>query len=237
MALKEDLSATIEQVLKDEWKARDGRVVPTSESIASNGGRVDMTAALLYADLADSTKIATAQPLPAARLFKAYLGTSARIIRSEGGEIRSFDGDRIMAVFAGDTPSTSAVRTALKINWAFLNLITPKFQRVYPRVFGSGAPHTLAHAVGVDTSKFHVVRAGIRDNADLVWVGRAPNVAAKLSGIREAPFNCWITKAVYDAMVDTTRVSADGRNMWEERQWSSLPGLTLYRSSWSWILQ
>lgn len=76
MALKDDLSAAIEDTLKHEWKARDGRVVPTTESIASNGGRVDMTAAMLYADLANSTTIATAQPLPAARLFKAYLGAS-----------------------------------------------------------------------------------------------------------------------------------------------------------------
>lgn len=233
MALKDDLAADVHNSIYADWKARDGRVVPTTESVATSGGRVDLAAAMLYADLADSTKLAIAHPLPAAHLFKAYLASSARIIRAEGGEIRSFDGDRIMAVFVGGTPNTSAVRTGLKINWTFVNVVKPKFLTAYPGVFGQNAGHTLGHAVGIDSSPIHVVRAGIRDNSDLVWVGRAPNVAAKLSGIREAPYNVWITDSVYAAAHESARLTK-GVNMWEERQWAAVPVPKIYRSTWTW---
>ncbi|MGB6659152.1 MAG: hypothetical protein WBE90_08670, partial [Xanthobacteraceae bacterium] len=46
----------------------------------------------------------------------------------------------------------------------------------------------LAHCTGIDTSEVLVVRAGIRNNNDLIWVGSAPNVTAKLSALREAPY-------------------------------------------------
>lgn len=70
---------------------------------------------------------------------------------------------------------------------------------------------------------------------DLVWVGQAPNVAAKLSTIREAPYTTYITKAVYDRMRDEVKLS-NGENMWEPRTWVALPEgkHDLYRSKFLW---
>jgi class 3 adenylate cyclase len=91
--------------------------------------------------------------------------------------------------------------------------------------------------VGIDTSKVMVVRSGIRNNNDLVWVGRAPNVAAKLSGIREG-YAAYITKAVFDVMMDTGKYSTvSGELMWEPRTWNAGKGYgveNVYRSNWTW---
>ncbi len=90
-----------------------------------------------------------------------------------------------MGIFVGKTKNTPAVRCALKINHVFLNIIKPKLIAKYPTL-ASGS-YKLAHCVGVDTSEVLVIRGGVRNNNDLVWVGRAPNVAAKLSALRESP--------------------------------------------------
>ena len=82
VALGDDIKAEIAGILRQPWAARDGKVVPTSESVALNGGRVDIKGTLFYADLADSTRIAVANREAAARLFRAYLSLTARIIRA-----------------------------------------------------------------------------------------------------------------------------------------------------------
>jgi adenylate cyclase len=231
MALSDDLKGDVDGILADTWDIRDGTVVPTSDKVALAGGGVKLNATILYADLADSTTIAMWDRRVAARLFKAFLACSSRLIRSHDGDVRSFDGDRVMGVFLGNSKNTSAAKCALRINWIFLNLIKPKFEAKYEAV--RDGTYKLAHCAGVDTSEVLTVRAGIRNNNDLIWVGSAPNVAAKLSAIRDAPYFSFITGTVYDQMGDESKLS-NGRNMWEERAWNSGPVKRVFRSSWTW---
>lgn len=235
MSLKDELFADVESILSQSWNIRDGQVVPKTNDIALAGGAVKLTATILYADLADSTDLAiNYDKRIAAKVFKSFLTTSSRIIRVRGGYIRSFDGDRVMGIFIGDQKNTNAAKCALNINHAFLNIIKPKLLAKYPAL-GNGS-YKLAHCVGVDTSEVLVVRGGVRNNSDLVWVGRAPNVAAKLSGIRNSPYHSYITSKVFNSMMDSSKFS-DGKSMWEKRANSTeIPGVsTIYRSSWTWI--
>lgn len=233
MAIKEDLESEVDDILSQPWDIRSGNVVPETESVALAGGAVRLAATMLYADLADSTEIAIYDRRVAARLFKSYLACCSRIIRERGGDIRSFDGDRVMGVFVGDYKNTSATKSALNINYAFLKIIKPKLEDRYS-VFRDRT-YKLGHCVGVDTSEVMVIRAGIRDNNDLVWVGRAPNFAAKLSGVRNSPYHSYITDDVYDVLNDEVKFS-NGQPMWEKRDNSKvlLGGRTIYRSSWWW---
>lgn len=83
-----------------------------------------------------------------------------------------------------------------------------------------------------------MVRTGIRNNNDLVWVGHAPNVAAKLSAIRETGFSSYISEKVFDTMADSGKFGGDPKRlMWERRTWAKgVPyGVgTVYRSDWLW---
>lgn len=232
MALKDDLAQRVDAVLAQTWTLRDGRVVPTTQNVTLAGGGVELTGTMLYTDLADSTELAMWDRKVTARLCKAFLGCATSLIRAEGGEVRSFDGDRVMGVFLGDMKNTRAVRCSLKINWMFLHLLKPKFTARY-EAFRNGT-YKLAHCTGVDTSEILVVRTGLRDNNDLIWVGSAPNVAAKLSGIRDDPYFSFISGAVYDQMADEAKVAKDGRLMWEERAWTAGPIKRVFRSSWTW---
>lgn len=240
MGLKEDVEAEVNGVLSTIWDSRNSRDVPAAEDVALGSGAVKIDAAMLYADLAESTRIAMTLPAwMAAEIAKAFLATSCRIIRYHGGHIRSFDGDRVMGVFVGDDRCVRAVKASLRINWAVHYVLRPKFAR-YASL--SANDITLRHGVGIDTGNIFVARTGIRRNNDLVWVGRAPNVAAKLASLREPSFSTYVTTDVYRQLDESTwyHYPPDGsakQIMWEQRNWPKHPvGMSdpIYRSSWSW---
>lgn len=235
MSLTDQLSQDVDGILRQEWDIRDGQVVPKTEDVLLAGGAVKLAVTMLYADLADSTDLAmNYDKRVAAKVFKSFLGCSSKIIRAEGGEIRSFDGDRVMGVFIGTTKNTSAARCALKINYAFLKIIKPKLEAKYPNL--ATGSYKLAHCVGIDTSEVLVIRGGVRNNNDLVWIGRAPNVAAKLSALRESPNHSFVTKEVYNNMHESVKKGGDPkRDMWEARTWTGVTGVpSVYRSGWTW---
>jgi class 3 adenylate cyclase len=234
MSLTDELSQDVDSILRQEWNVREGQVVPKTEDVALAGGAVKLHVAMLYADLADSTDLAmNYDKRITAKVFKSFLSCSTKLIRKNGGEVRSFDGDRVMGVFIGDYKNTWAAKCALKINYAFLKIIKPKLLAKYPSL--ATGSYKLAHCVGVDRSDVLVIRGGVRNNNDLVWIGRAPNVAAKLSAIRNSPYHSYITEDVYTIMTDAAKKSSDGKEMWEKRENSNIvKGVsTLYRSSWT----
>jgi adenylate cyclase len=235
MALLDEIQKQTDDIVRGRWDRRDGTVVPENDDVGLGNEGVDLEATFLYADLADSTELAVYNETIAAEVVKAYLMGTTRIIRSQDGEIRSFDGDRVMGVFHEGAKNTNAAKAGLKINHFFSQILRPAFARVYTDTF----PGTfdLKQTVGIDTSKVMAVRSGIRDNNDLVWIGRAPNVAAKLSAIRDG-YATYITKAVYDVLNDTSKYGGDPRRlMWEAATWNkgAAYGVTdLYRSNWTW---
>src|SRR5436305_1363835 len=107
------LTSEIETVLETDWNEREGYVVPESDDVALDGGAVQITATFLYADLAASSIIAAVCPWgTTAKIIRAYLDCCTRLIRARDGQIRSFDGDRVMAVFKSDTRNTDATDCA-----------------------------------------------------------------------------------------------------------------------------
>jgi class 3 adenylate cyclase len=117
MALKDDLMDAVDGILETAFEERDGKKIPTSDDVALSNGAVKLDATFLYADLAGSGLIAKICPWDTtAKIIRAYLDCSVRIIKAHGGEIRSFDGDRVMGVFIGTTKRTDAVKSALKYN-------------------------------------------------------------------------------------------------------------------------
>lgn len=231
MALVDELKAEVSGITKQTWDTRDGNVVPDTSTVKLAGGAVRLRATFLYADLARSTDLAMRfDPRIAAKIARAFLATCTRIICALNGDIRSFDGDRVMGIFVGETKNTSAARAALHIHYAFRELIRPQFEAKYPALKDFG----LSYGVGVDTSDVFAVRAGIRNNNDLVWIGRAPNIAAKLSNVRVAPYHTIITADVYELLADVARFGGREReNMWTMKTWDGGVS-TVYVSAWYW---
>jgi class 3 adenylate cyclase len=185
-------------------------------------------ATVLYADLDGSTNMVDSYDWTfSAEVYKTYLRCAAAVIRSESGTITSYDGDRIMAIFTGESKNTEAVRCALKINHAVCEIIRPALKNQYPT-----KSFTLKHVVGVDSSQLRTSRIGVKGDNDLVWIGRAANYAAKLTNLPDKA--TWITKAVYDSMNDSVKFTKDGKSMWERRPWTAMNGTEIYCSTYYW---
>ena len=233
MGLKADITNAVDGILGTSFDEREGKKIPASEDVALSNGAVKLEAAFLYADLAGSGLIAKACPWDTtAKILRAYLDCAVRIIRAHGGEIRSFDGDRVMGIFIGDSKRSSAVRAALKIQWATEYIIQQKATERFASVRNSDVK--IRQACGIDVGICRAVRAGIRNNNDLIWIGRPPSFAAKLSDLREHPYCTFISSDVYNSLAGDVTYS-NTVNMWEKRAFE-FAGVkeTVYRSNYWW---
>lgn len=84
MILKADLEARVLSTFKSRWTERNGLVVPEDNSIKLDNDCVKLDAAVLYADLTDSTGLVDShRPESSAEGYKTYLECAAKIITSQ----------------------------------------------------------------------------------------------------------------------------------------------------------
>jgi class 3 adenylate cyclase len=170
----------------------------------------------------------------AAKAVRSFIYCMCRLIREHDGSITAFDGDRVMGIFVGKRKNSRAVTSALKMNYVMSQIVAPKlishFQSLKESEF------EISHCVGIDTSNVLAVRAGQRGANDLVWIGRAPNLAAKLSEIREESYRTYISDDVFKLMDDPAKYGGDPpKLMWEPRTFEFLgESISVHRSSWRW---
>jgi class 3 adenylate cyclase len=129
-----------------------------------------------------------------------------------GGEIRSFDGDRVMGVFMGDMKNTHASYCARELDWTVTNVINPKATGHFKSISDNSIK--IRHCIGLDTGESRAVRAGIRDNNDLIWIGKPPSFAAKLSDVRDYPNEVYISSRVHSRLADEAKKSSSGESIW-----------------------
>ncbi len=235
MSISDDLIVDVAKILSQKWDHADGRVVPSNTDLPLTGGSRRLDATILYSDLAQSSTLVTDfQQRTAAKVVRCFLSCMCKLITSNGGEVTSFDGDRVMGVFVGDSKNTSATTCALQMNYAVLEIIGPWVKRHFDSA--KQTPFEIAHCVGVDTGSVLVVKAGQRGSNDLVWIGRPANLAAKLSDLRELNYHSYITRDVFSRLPHSAKFGGiPERLMWEERRFSFAgESLTVHRSNWTW---
>lgn len=236
MTLKDDLVKACDEIVGTNFTSRNGTVVPKTVDVGYNEA-VKLSATYLYADMVDSTGLREISPeTTAGKVMRLYLDLSVRIIRAQQGHIRSFDGDRVMGIFIGTGRADRAVKSALQILWACNNLIQPEISSRYKSIRESG--WVIKPGSGVATSDALIVRGGVRQSSsDLVSIGLAPNMAAKLSDIRYPPFRTRIGKATYGSLSGSLKYSQkNDEDMWDGSHSLEMGGKSFeyYRSSYSW---
>ncbi|MFD9195445.1 adenylate/guanylate cyclase domain-containing protein [Streptomyces phaeochromogenes] len=235
MSLGDDIRSDLDKLVGTPWSTRNGYVVPGTDDVKLfSNDAVKLDAVYLYADLLGSTKLARDfRPETVGKVIRGSLRTASKIIKSHGGEIRSYDGDRVMAIFIGKSKNSSAAKCALQIKYAMQHIVQPALFAKLPHLQTGGYEPRMC--VGIASGDAFIARAGVRDSSDLVSIGRAPNVAAKLSDIREpGTYRTYITADVYKMLSKESKLSK-GKDMWEA-QTAVVGGekMTIYRSSYWW---
>jgi adenylate cyclase len=184
MASASKLENDIATILNAVWNIRDGIVVPETDDVALANGAVRLEAVFLYADLFHSTELQRKfDDRMVAKIVRAYLSSMSQLIKGHGGQVRSFDGDRVMGVFIGEAKNSNAAKCGLKMKYAVDKILRPKVEAKFTSLTTKG--FAIRHCAGVARSQVLVVRGGVRGNNDLVFIETAPT--SPRSSVRSAP--------------------------------------------------
>jgi uridylate cyclase len=226
----EEIESQVIKIFKTNWEKREGSKVPETSDLKLTNDAVELDATILYADLKESTELVKGyKNWFSAEIYKAYLLSCCELIRNNEGVITSFDGDRVMGIFIGDSKNTNAATTGLQINYVVDKVIIENMKKQYPN-----NTYKLEQAVGIDNSKVFVARTGIRGDNDLVWVGNAANMAAKMCSIRKNEYRTYISASVYNHLNESVKYGGKPKRlMWDEIYWDDY-ATNLYASTWWW---
>lgn len=227
MSIAEDIRNNSKDTFNSAWSVRNGLVVPTASDLKLGNDAVEFkNATILYADLDASTTLVEKKKWEfSGQVYKTFLYAASRLIRNHGGSIVSYDGDRVMGVFISNTQKNDAVSCALVINYTIKNIVQIELEKKWKTDF------KIRHVVGIDTSTVRAARTGVRGDNDLVWIGNAPNLAAKLTSL-SADNPTWITKRVYDELLDKNKIGSKKENIWKKWQWAQHNNDEIYSSTY-----
>lgn len=213
MGLADRIESQINSYMVGDWTIRRGQKIPnTSDLGLTTTEGVEIPATFLYADLAQSSNLGqNLSSQDAGKIIKSFLYACSAIIKEHDGEIKSFDGDRVMGVFFGRLKEERAIRAAFNIHWEVTNVISDKASRW---IEWPSDIETIRHAVGISTGTALMIRGGVRADNDLAAIGSAPNVAAKLSEIRGLQERTFIDQATWNVAYGDTWHAADGADLW-----------------------
>lgn len=246
MGLKQDIIDKVKDIINTNFTTEDVTYVPeisnTKLTFANTGLMFEAT--VLFIDMRDSTKVLNKHNKSTiAKIHKAYLYTTVKIATSLGGEVRSFNGDSVLAFFQGTTKRSlsNAVKAAMQIRFMIANS-------------DSGINNLLSQysavdfGVGLDDGKILCTKVGVggdNNTKDLIWIGNAINKSVIISDQCKASEYIGISSYVYQNLEDDVKYG-NQKNYWgqDEKvdmwkpysvqyngQWE-----TFYKTSWYWTV-
>ena len=189
------------------------RGVPEPADIPLGNQAALLTATALFIDIRQSSDITNAfRRQTAAKMLKSYFSGAVKIINANGGKVRSFNGDGMLALFLGDNRSDAAVKSAMQAKWFVQQILRPRFNALF---LGNEKGRRLDFSIGcgIDDGDIYAVRIGIRGTNDVAWVGRCTNTAAKLSNVMHTPKSIGITGVAYKQL-SRKATHSDADHMW-----------------------
>jgi adenylate cyclase len=246
MGLKSEISEKVKDILYSNFETEEVTYVPeiTNSKLTFGNKGLQFEATVLYIDLRDSTAILNKHNKSTiAKIHKAYLHTTVKIAKSLGGDVRSFNGDSVLAFFQGTSKRSlsNAVKAAMQIRYMLahsesgINNLLAKYSAVD---FG----------IGMDDGKILCVKVGIGgdDNTkDLIWIGNAVNKSVIISDNCKASEYIGISSYVHSNLEDDVKYGTQ-KNYWGQDEkvdmWKPYQIVyngkyeTFYKTSWYWTV-
>jgi len=236
MSITDDIKNNVTDYLEGDYEVTDAKVIPSVEDVTFGKVAKKMNLCVFYIDLRHSTDLLFLHnKQTAGKIHRSFLYTVSTVIRHFNGQMRSFNGDSLLAFWPAFYKSelTSCVRAAMTVKW-FLDLeLSPLFETYEKLDFG----------IGIDWGEVFIVRAGLPRDAninDLVFMGRCVNFAVVIGQQAKGPYHVEISEitylniedaAIYGAMNDQkVDIWRNGIVKWQEKEYKTK------LTSWYWPL-
>ena len=159
-------------------------------------------------------------------IHKSFLTIATKIITENGGQLRSFNGDSVLAFFPGQfkTDIETAVKTAFQLKWA-LDIKLSKYFEQFSK---------LDFCIGIDWGDVLIVRAGLPkndNNHDLVFLGMCVNYATAIANQGYGPNHIEISSVTHSNLSENwiygtsnnvkQNMWTDGKVKWKEKEYNT----------------
>lgn len=214
MGLKDDISGRVKDLLAaGEYTICDSDIIPGpgDNRLTFGNQGVRFYASTLFIDMRGSTAVLNQHhDYTVAKVHKAYLYAATTLISEHGGQIRSYNGDSILAFFPKNLKSTitTAIKAAMQIKYMLTQVCASEFERY----------HALDFGIGIDHGQVLCVKAGRARNDnhnDLIWLGNSVNRATVLSDHAAGPNHVWISSMCRNNLEDDVKFSKE-KDMWSK---------------------
>ena len=212
MSLGEEIKEKITGYMNSKYDTTDANVVPDKQSIGFGPKAKNIKhGVILYADIRGSRDLlSNGTPLSAARAHKSFLYAVAKCTRNQDGKLRSFSGDSVMAFYMGENAAVRAVRSAMKIKGAVVEILNP--------ILENKTGNKLNFGIGIAQGNFLVVKSGVAGEEmyqDLIWIGWPTYHAFEYGDKARSPKNIWLSKNVFNTIKDFNDVRySNSEDMW-----------------------
>lgn len=202
-----EIQDKVDAILKEQFTQYDIDTIPDIENKPDSRLTHGNTGFLgeftfLYVDMRGSSSFTDKHRLQTiTKIYKAYHHCMVECIKTYGGQVRSFDGDRILAIFAGSSKLNSAINCAMKMVGCRYDILQPQIKAVLSN-------ENFSLGVGIATGIAMVSKAGVgydKNTRDLIWIGDPPNLGAKLSDHADSPYSIHICKTSFERLCKKNR--------------------------------
>lgn len=185
----EELKERVTELIGSKYEITKTNFVPERDDATFKTKTCLISTAVLNIDIRDSTRMLKKYKRSfIAKTLRIFHLISAKIIKENDGDVRSFNGDSLLAFFNADLdPCNNAVESAFYIKYSINKLIRPYFKEEFD------------YGIGIDYGEILVTKAGFPGfyNNDLLWIGLPVNHAVKMSNKAETPYNIRISNTIY----------------------------------------
>lgn len=235
MGYIKDLENKIKDYMDGDYEVTETNTIPSAENVPFGKKAFKIQLASLCIDLRKSTDLLRIHDKETCgKIHKSYITIASKIITENGGQLRSFNGDSVLAFWKAQYKSDidDVVRTAMQLKWA-LDIKFSKYFEEYSK---------LDFGIGVDFGDVYIVRAGLPkndNNNDLVFLGMCVNYSCMIANQAYGPNHVEISTDVYSNLSESLLMGTDSsgvkRNMWTDGnvKWKEKDWKTKL-TSWYW---
>jgi hypothetical protein len=199
-------------IFNSKYSIVDTNSIPKTEDIRYWGEAKKFKASVMSIDIRNSSALLLQEgDFKSGKIHKAFLRVCSATINYFDGDIRSFNGDGLMAFWPANQKAelTQVVRAAMGIKWLITHKMKDQFVDKYKLDFGIGLSWGIVTSMRVGIEK--VVGAN-----DLAFIDRSINQSVVISKQAKSPGHIECTTDFYGNLLDEAKFDGDKKNMWAD---------------------